>query len=359
MFSLEDFDYPLPPHLIAQHPLENRADSRLLVVGSDEAGVESACEFALSESTFAQLGAFVKRGDLLVVNNTKVLPARVYGNKPSGGHVEVLLERVLCENRFLALARANKSMAIGQQVVCGEYVLQVSGRDGMFYEFTLIQGDASGDASGDPSIVHFFESMGNMPLPPYIQRAQQQEDLQRYQTVYGQKKGAVAAPTAGLHFNEALIASLKAAGIGWAEVTLHVGAGTFAPVKVQDIQQHQMHREWIEVDQNLCEQIAQTKANGGRVIAVGTTVVRALESAAVSGTLQACEQDTQIFIYPGFKFNVVDALITNFHLPKSTLLMLVSAFAGYERIRHAYRYAVANEFRFFSYGDAMLLYRES
>ncbi len=333
----DDFDYELPAALIAQMPSKFRGGSRLLVVEDKR----------LLDHQFVDLPQFLRAGDLLVMNDTKVIPARLHLNKPSGGAVEVMLERLINEDRFIALAKSNKPLKPGQVLLqSGEAVVQFERRVGTFFEFRLLE-----PANG----IALFYDHGHIPLPPYIRRVDKDLDVDRYQTIFAEKEGAVAAPTAGLHFNQQMLAELPKRGVNTATLTLHVGAGTFQPVKVDDVQSHQMHRERFEVSAAVVETIQQTKAAGGRVIAVGTTSVRALETAAVSGELCAGGGDSQLFIYPGFQFQVVDALITNFHLPKSTLLMLVSAFAGKQSMLQAYHHAVESGYRFFSYGDAMFI----
>jgi len=294
-----------------------------------------------------------------VVNNTRVVPARLKCQKPSGGQVEVMLERLLSDNEFLALARSNKVLKPGQILLLNsEPALRFIERVGAFFKFEMLeQAQQSGYA--------LFHQNGNMPLPPYIKRAVDSQDTGRYQTVYAQADGAVAAPTAGLHFNPAILEQLQQKGVGLAELTLHVGAGTFQPVKVDDVTQHKMHSEWIEVSAEVLQKIERTRAAGGRVIAVGTTTVRALESVAQRNQqtgcdpLQAYQGPSDIFIYPGYQFSMVDALLTNFHLPKSTLLMMISAFSGSEQVKAAYAHAIAQRYRFFSYGDAMFLQHQT
>jgi len=332
-----DFYYDLPPELIAQAPLPERSASRLL-----------ACDGATGELRdlgFRDLPSLLRAGDLLVLNDTRVLPARVLGRKPSGGRVEILLERALGGQRFLAQARASKGIRPGSEIdLPGSHRAVAVGRREDLYEFEL-----------DGDVLTFFERHGAMPLPPYIGRPASEADRERYQTVYARQPGAVAAPTAGLHFDAGLFERLRTAAIEVAYVTLHVGAGTFQPVRVDDLRQHRMHSERALVSPALVETIDRTRACGGRVVAVGTTVVRSLEAAAAAGRLRSFQGETDLFIRPGFRFRVVDAMITNFHLPESTLLMLVSAFAGRERVLAAYRHAVAGRYRFFSYGDAMFL----
>lgn len=334
-----DYDYHLPEQLIAQQPLENRSDSRLLVL--------DAVSEQISDERFIHLGQYINEGDLLVFNDTRVFPARLFGNKQTGGKVEVLVERILDDERVLAHLRSSKSPRSGSRLILEQHIqCEVVGREG---EFFILKQDSGADWLSQ------LQQFGHIPLPPYIQRNDEQADRERYQTVYAQKSGAVAAPTAGLHFDDALIQALQEKGVNTAYVTLHVGAGTFQPVREDDLTNHKMHAEMVDVSSEVCEQIKQTQDRGGKVIAVGTTVVRSLESAAKTGQLQAYCDDTRLFITPGFQFNVVDAMITNFHLPRSTLLMLVSAFAGKDFMLKAYQHAVMNEYRFFSYGDAMLI----
>ncbi|KJY97811.1 MULTISPECIES: tRNA preQ1(34) S-adenosylmethionine ribosyltransferase-isomerase QueA [Pseudoalteromonas] len=339
-----DFSFELPEELIARFPQKERSQSRLLKVEGNSGNT--------THHIFKDIIDFIEPGDLLVFNNTKVIPARMHGQKRSGGKVEVLVERVLDDKRVLAHVRANKSPKPGTVMVLEEQAqMEMIGRQGELFELEL---------KGDMSVLDTLEQIGHMPLPPYIDRPDTDEDKQRYQTVYGEKPGAVAAPTAGLHFDEPLMAALKDKGVAMAFVTLHVGAGTFQPVRVDSVQEHHMHSEYIDVPQDVVDAIAKTKAQGGRVIAVGTTSVRSLESAAKigGGELISYVGDTDIFIYPGYQFNVVDAMITNFHLPESTLIMLVSAFSGQEHIMSAYQEAIKERYRFFSYGDAMFLTRQ-
>lgn len=343
-FTVADFDFALPPELIAQHPADERSASRLLD-GRAAAPVDRI---------FRDLPNLLNPGDLLVFNNTKVIKARLFGHKASGGAVEALVERVLPGTQEVwAHLRASKSPKPGSIVhfADGAFDAEVLGRcgpDGGMFHLRL---------AGEPFAL--LEQHGHVPLPPYIEHADAEDDVRRYQTVFAKEPGAVAAPTAALHFDEGVLAALAARGVDTAHVTLHVGAGTFQPVRVEQISEHKMHSEWFEVSEATVAAIAQTKARGGRVVAVGTTTLRALESAALSGTLQAGARETDIFITPGFQFRVVDRLVTNFHLPKSTLMMLVSAFAGYEPIMALYRHAIAQRYRFFSYGDAMLLERQT
>ena len=345
-YTLSDFDFELPPELVAQHPATERSASRLL----DGRGPTPV------DRVFRDLPDLVQAGDLLVFNNTRVIKARLYGAKQSGGAVEALVERVLPNHEVLAHMRASKSPKPGSIVRFADAfdaeVLGRSGPDGGMFHLKL---------SGDP--LELLEQHGHVPLPPYITHADDADDVRRYQTVFAKTPGAVAAPTAALHFDEALLAALHARGVRTAEVTLHVGAGTFQPVRTDNLAEHKMHSEWFEVPASTVALIEATKAAGGRVIAVGTTTLRALESAALYAPagqlLQAGSRDTDIFITPGFQFKVVDLLVTNFHLPKSTLMMLVSALAGYEHIRGLYQHAIDQGYRFFSYGDAMLLERRA
>lgn len=336
---LSDFDYQLPEALIAQAPLSERNASRLLVVDPENQQIR--------DQQFADLSSLLNPGDLLVFNNTRVIPARLFGQKQTGGKIEVMVERVLDEQTLLAHVRSSKSPKPAAQLILeGQIHCVMQERIGDL--FLLVQ-------QSSQSWFDLLEAYGHIPLPPYIQRSDEDSDRQRYQTVYAKTPGAVAAPTAGLHFDEKQIAELQYRGVKTAYITLHVGAGTFQPVRVDNIDNHIMHAERIEVPQAVCHLINQTKKTDHRVVAVGTTVVRSLEAAAVNGELQAFKGDTQIFIKPGFQFKVVDAMITNFHLPKSTLLMLVSAFAGTDLIQRAYRHAVDQRYRFFSYGDAMFI----
>jgi len=337
-----DFHYELPEDLIAQAPLEERSASRLLVVPGAGAPLE--------DRQVRDLDALLQPGDLLVFNDTRVIPARLFGQKETGGRVEILIERLLPENQARAQVGASKSPRPGSRIALdagGQ--AEVLGRDGEFY---LLRFDV-----GAP-LEQWLLKAGRLPLPPYIRREAGQDDDARYQTVFAKRVGAVAAPTAGLHFDEALLERLRARGVAFGHITLHVGAGTFQPVRADDVRDHHMHSEWLNVGAELISLIRRTRAAGGRVIAVGTTVVRALESAMVDGELHPCAGETRIFIFPGYRIRSVDALVTNFHLPESTLLMLVSAFAGKERVFEAYAHAVRERYRFFSYGDAMLLFPE-
>lgn len=333
----EDFHFDLPPALIARQPAAERTGSRLLCL---EGGNGS-----LQDRQFVDLPDLLRPGDLLVFNDTRVIPARLFGHKASGGKLEVLVERILATDRLLAHVRASKPPKAGSCLLLeGGLEVEMLGRVGDWFELRF-----------PGPVLELLEQYGQMPLPPYIGRAADDGDVRRYQTVYARHAGAVAAPTAGLHFDEGMLAQLAARGVEQAFVTLHVGAGTFQPVRVDELQDHVMHSEYLQVPEAACEAIAATRARGGRVVAVGTTVVRSLETAASRGALQAYAGDTDIFIYPGYGFRVVDALLTNFHLPESTLLMLVSAFAGYAPVMAAYRHAVAQGYRFFSYGDAMFV----
>ncbi len=334
-----DFDYSLPPELIAQYPLAQRSASRLLTL--------DAARGDCADRHFAELPTLVNAGDLLVFNDTRVIPARVFGRKASGGRVEVLVERVLDGQRVLAHLRASIAPKPGSEVLLDSDVrVRVVARHAALFELRF---------DNVRPVLDILKSIGHIPLPPYIQRVDEAADHARYQTVFARNDGAVAAPTAGLHFDQPLLDRLAAQGVEFAYVTLHVGAGTFQPVRVADLNEHHMHAEFVDVSAQVCAQVANTRARGGRVIAVGTTAVRSLESAAQSGSLAPFCGDTRLFITPGYRFHAVDALITNFHLPRSTLLMLVCAFAGHENIMHAYRHAVQQKYRFFSYGDAMFI----
>lgn len=336
-----DFNYDLPPGLIAQRPAERRSASRLLCLDTDG---------TLGDRHMAQFAELLLPGDLLVFNDARVIPARLRGVKDSGGQVEVLIERVLDAIEALAQVRASKPPRPGSRLLLASGALEaeVLGREGEFYHLRFLTDDLQAA----------LEQHGELPLPPYIEHPAAGEDYERYQTVFAKVPGAVAAPTAGLHFDEALLAAIDARGVERATVTLHVGAGTFQPVRVDALEQHRMHSERLSVGADLARRINQQRARGGRVVAVGTTVVRALESATTDdGHTHAFDGETRLFITPGYRFRAVDALLTNFHLPESTLLMLVSAFGGYERVMAAYRHAVSAQYRFFSYGDAMWLPR--
>ena len=334
----QEFNYQLPPELIAKRPLPERSSSRMLVL--------DGASGALSDRRFIDLPALLEPGDLLVFNDTKVIPARLFGFKPTGGQVELLVERALDAHRALVLLRASKPTRNGALIeVAAGLRLRVHGRHGELYEVESL----------DAPLDLVLERHGHVPLPPYLERSADHHDRDRYQTVYGTAPGAAAAPTAGLHFDAAMLETLTARGIERAHLTLHVGIGTFQPVRVDDLSQHQMHSERVTVPMAAVMAVEAARARGGRVVAVGTTVVRSLEWAAESGELQPRHGETSIFITPGFRFRVVDALFTNFHLPESTLLMLVAAFAGRDRVLAAYRHAIAARYRFFSYGDAMLV----
>ncbi len=339
MYTLSDFDFTLPPELIAQVPLPERSGSRLLEVGHDH----------LTDRAFAEIVDLLQAGDLLVFNDTRVLKARFFGVKETGGKVEVLVERVLDARSVLAQVRASKSPPPGTLIrLADAFEVSVGERAGEFYVLHF-----------PDDVIALIEAHGSLPLPPYITHAADEIDAERYQTVYARAPGAVAAPTAGLHFDTPLLERLRAKGVQFAYVTLHVGAGTFQPVRTENLAEHAMHSEWYTIASQTVDAVAATQAAGGSVIAVGTTSLRALESASQSGVLVAGSADTRLFITPGYRFKTVDRLLTNFHLPKSTLLMLVSAFAGYARMRAAYAHAIAARYRFFSYGDAMLLNLES
>lgn len=336
---IDDYDYTLPKELIAQYPKAQRTDSRLLYLHRLSGEVE--------DRQFEDLFELLNPGDLLVLNNSKVMPARLYGRKATGGKVELLLERVISPTEVLSHVKVSKALKPGGVIALSDVVkLVMQERDGALYRFKL---------EGADDVFQVMEQFGHMPLPPYMEREDELSDQSRYQTVYARYDGSVAAPTAGLHFSEALLNRLGNKGVQIAELTLHVGAGTFQPIKVGDIKEHVMHQEWLEVSQSVCEQIMLTKQRGGRVIAVGTTTVRSLETAALSGKLQPYQGETDIFIYPGFNFQVIDGMVTNFHLPRSTLLLLVSAFASREKVLAAYSHAIEQQYRFFSYGDAMLI----
>ena len=343
--TVDDFDFPLPPELIAQHPAPERTGSRLLHV----------CGQREFDRYFADLPELLKAGDLLVFNDTRVIKARFFGVKDTGGQVEIMLERIVDATHAICQIRASKAPKNGCLLrLADAFNVRMSGRTGADNDFFALELVDAGD------FWDLSERYGKLPLPPYIEHPAEGADETRYQTVYARAPGAVAAPTAGLHFDEAMLATLRAQGVNTAFVTLHVGAGTYRPVRVEKIADHRMHSERYEIPQATADAIAATRAAGGRVIAVGTTSLRSLESAARlknpdDGTVRAGSAETDIFITPGYRFKVVDRLITNFHLPKSTLLMLVSAFAGYDNIRAAYAHAVAERYRFFSYGDAMLL----
>lgn len=338
---VSDFDYALPEELIAQHPAAARSASRLLHLGGARG--------ALEDLQFTDLPGLVDANDVVVINDTRVIKARLAGRKRSGGRIEVLVERIVAPHEALAMVRASHPPATGAELVVGASVpVRVIGRDGELYRLRFLSGI---------SIEQVLERDGMVPLPPYIAHAADAGDAERYQTVYAEQPGAVAAPTAGLHFDQAVLDALAAKGATLAKVTLHVGAGTFQPVRCENIEDHRMHRERYNVARETVTAIETARAAGGRVLAVGTTTLRALEAAAASGRLEPAGGDTDLFIHPGYRFRVVDRLLTNFHLPKSSLLMLACAFGGTQNIRDAYLHAVAQRYRFFSYGDAMLIER--
>ncbi len=337
MYSLSDFDFHLPEHLIAQAPPEQRDGSRLLQVGQ---------QGQLHDRDFASVLEQLRPGDALVMNDTKVLAARIAARKQTGGRCELLVERVLSEHTFLAQIKASHKPKVGDTVLVADQALLI---DHYQSPFVVMK-------SFIP-VLQLLQDHGTVPLPPYISRQASKLDDSRYQTVYAKNPGAIAAPTAGLHWTQSLLDAAVKKGVQLVPLTLHVGAGTFSPVRSEDLSTHTMHAEWYELTEQATSAILETKRRGGSIVSVGTTTLRALESAAASGTLQAGARETQIFITPGYQFKVVDALITNFHLPKSTLMMLVSAFAGYQTIARAYQHAIAQEYRFFSYGDAMWLER--
>ncbi|KPA54338.1 tRNA preQ1(34) S-adenosylmethionine ribosyltransferase-isomerase QueA [Photobacterium leiognathi] len=347
--QVSDFDFELPDELIARYPQPERTASRLLQMTGNTGELAHKC--------FKDVLDLVQPGDLLVFNNTRVIPARMFGHKASGGKIEVLVERMLDDKSILAHVRASKPPKPGNELLLGEngeFSAEMVARHDALFEIRF---------NSDKTVLEILDIVGHMPLPPYIDRPDEDADKERYQTVYNAKPGAVAAPTAGLHFDDKLMADLKAKGVNFAFVTLHVGAGTFQPVRVDDINDHHMHSEYVEVPEEVVAAVNETRANGGRVIAVGTTSVRSLESAAQDALKKGTEfkpffGDTDIFIFPGYQFQLVDVLITNFHLPESTLIMLVSAFAGYENTMNAYHEAVANKYRFFSYGDSMFITRK-
>jgi len=343
MTNVSDYSFSLPQELIAYYPTQSRVGSRLLCLDKTTGAVE--------DHYFPHLLEKLQDNDLLVMNNTRVIPARLLGRKETGGQVEILVERVLSSSSCLAHVKASRSPKAGQSILLDQgYVLKVLGREGALFKLAQV---------GENSLWQILETIGHMPLPPYIDRADEVQDAERYQTVYAQHPGAVAAPTAGLHFNDEMLQAIRSKGVQTGFVTLHIGAGTFQPVKVHRIEDHVMHQEYAEVPESLCVQIRQTKLAGGRVVAVGTTSVRSLETAALKASkdevISSFQGDTDIFIYPGFKFKVVDALLTNFHLPESTLIMLVSALAGREQTLRAYHHAIAQQYRFYSYGDAMFI----
>lgn len=342
---VSDYHFDLPDSLIAHYPTPDRTASRLLHLDGPSGEV--------AHRHFPDLLDLVQPGDLMVFNNTRVIAARVFGQKASGGKIEILIERVINSTEALAHIRASKSPKEGTKLFLGqdkgeEIEATMVGRSGALFHLAF-----------NESVLDVLSRVGHMPLPPYIERPDEDSDQERYQTVYNEKPGAVAAPTAGLHFDEILLEKLKAKGVEIAFVTLHVGAGTFQPMKVENVKDHIMHAEYVEVEPSVVEQVKATKARGGRVIAVGTTSVRSLESASQGGEIVPMQDDTSIFIYPGYEFKTVDALVTNFHLPESTLIMLISAFAGYDHVMAAYKVAVEQKYRFFSYGDAMFITRNA
>lgn len=342
--QLSDFDFTLPKELIAKHPSETRSACRLLSLDGATGQIE--------HGVFSDIIDKINPGDLLVFNNTRVIPARVYGKKASGGKIEILIERLLDNNRALAHIKASKSPKEGAELILGE--------DASVNVIMLARHDSLFELQFPDDVLTILNKIGHIPLPPYIDRPDDSHDREVYQTVYSKIPGAVAAPTAGLHFDQPLLEKLKQKGIEMAFVTLHVGAGTFQPVRVENIESHVMHAEYAQVPQSVVDAVLACKARGNKVIAVGTTSVRALESAAQkTGKIAPFFNDTQIFIYPGYHFNVIDSLITNFHLPESTLIMLVSAFAGYENTMNAYQEAVKQQYRFFSYGDAMFITKQN
>ena len=335
-----DFSFDLPDELIARYPMPERSASRLLTLDGETG--------ALGHHGFKDLLSMLEPGDLLVFNNTRVIPARLFGEKASGGKLEALIERITGEHEALAHLRSSRSPKPGSRIVLGGAEVEVLGREGVLFRLQFLD---------ERPLLDILEQAGHMPLPPYMQREDAAEDRERYQTVYAEKPGAVAAPTAGLHFDQPLLGALQAKGVNFAFVTLHVGAGTFQPVKVDNIHEHEMHAEYIEVGPEVVDAVKATRAAGKRVVAVGTTSVRSLESASASGEIAPFYGESRIFIFPGYRFRSVDAMVTNFHLPESTLIMLVSAFAGREHTLAAYAEAVAQRYRFYSYGDAMFLSR--
>lgn len=338
-WKTSDFDYNLPFELIAQRPLADRSGSRLLYIDRSR--------WTVSHHQFNGFVEQVRPNDLVVLNDTKVIPARLFGHKQMGGKVECLVERILSKDQFLAHIRASKAPKLGSQIIIADnFKIIIEGRYNDLFECVL-------HSSG--SILDLLYQHGRIPLPPYIQREPDKDDQARYQTIFAERAGAVAAPTAGLHFNEETFDALRKKGAAITYVTLHVGAGTFQPVRADSLADHRMHHEWMGVSKAVCDAIAKCRKNNGRVIAVGTTVIRCLETATKNGECRPYVGETDLFIYPGFQFNCVNALLTNFHLPKSTLLMLVCAFGGYELVMEAYQKAVENRYRFFSYGDAMLI----
>ncbi len=334
----DDFDYTLPEELIASYPLDRRDESKLLKIDKDSG--------AITDCIFTDFIDFINPDDLLIFNDSKVMLARLYGEKTTGAKLEFLVEKIRSPKLFLSHVKANRAPSIGGEIYIQDSLAKVLEKDGSVYLLEL---------QGDKDIYQLMNEFGHIPLPQYMKRDDEEFDAERYQTVYAKDLGSVAAPTAGLHFSDDMMAKIKSKGVGTAYITLHVGSGTFKPVQVDDVDNHKMHSEVISVSDEVCNKIKQTKANGGRVIAIGTTSVRSLETAGLSGEIKPFHGDTDIFLYPGRKFNVIDAMITNFHLPKSTLIMLVSAFAGKEHIMNAYDHAIENKYRFYSYGDAMFI----
>lgn len=337
-YSLSDFFYDLPPELIAAYPTSQRTDSRLLCLDKETG--------AIQHRNFKDILDFINPGDLLVLNDTQVIPARLFARKLTGGKVEILVERILDQTRILAHLKSSKSLKWGTQLhLENDIRLEIKGRLDNLFELHFL------DAI--PSILDLLKAIGHIPLPPYIHRADEVFDQERYQTIFARSPGAIAAPTAGLHFDKLLLERLQEKGVNIAFITLHVGSGTFQPIRTERLEEHQMHAEYVTVSSSVCEKIQETKKNYKRVIAVGTTTVRSLETAARQGGILPFQGETRLFIYPGFSFHCVDALLTNFHLPQSTLLMLVCAFAGYTSVMEAYQQAINNQYRFFSYGDAL------
>ncbi|TDO99729.1 tRNA preQ1(34) S-adenosylmethionine ribosyltransferase-isomerase QueA [Marinomonas balearica] len=343
--KVSDYQFDLPDELIARYPMPERTSSRLLKLNGQSGELE--------HGQFADILSLVEPGDLMVFNNTRVIPARIFGQKESGGKIEVLVERLVSPTEILAHVRASKSPKPGNELVLGT-------DRGVSFKAVMVERQANlFRLQFEEPVLEVLDKVGHMPLPPYIERPDEESDQERYQTVYNEKPGAVAAPTAGLHFDDELLKQLSEIGVDTAFVTLHVGAGTFQPVKVDNVKDHIMHSEYAEVSQDVVDKVRLAKSKGKRVIAVGTTSVRSLESASQSGSIQPMADDTSIFIYPGYEFKTVDALVTNFHLPESTLIMLISAFAGYANVMAAYKTAVSEQYRFFSYGDAMFITRNS
>lgn len=338
-YVTSDFDYTLPVELIAKYPLSERAQSRLMIVNGADVDIQ--------HRKFTDLIDYINPNDLLIFNDTKVIPARLFGAKNTGGKIECLIERIITDKVALAHVRASKAPKVGSTLIFANDVsATVLGREEDLFKLEF-------DIS--TPLLKILEEIGEIPIPPYLERDAQPLDSERYQTIFADKAGAVAAPTAALHFDQAMLDALIAKGVDIAKVTLHVGAGTFLPLRTENFHEHVMHKEYLTVSREVCDKVERTRAEGGQIIAVGTTVVRCLETAAAEGRIQPYEGDTQLFITPGYQFRVVDRLLTNFHLPKSTLLMLVCAFGGYELLMCAYQAAVANKYRFFSYGDAMLI----